>query len=153
VWSRLKRLYKAFVQSQAKPDDDWALAELNTEEALVYRAMDVRDREHAVRVAKRLLERYPDAPGFAVRAALLHDCGKALRPYRPLERILTSLFDLEVPIEPLSRGWRGAWQIRRYHAEYGAMRILDPEVAQIVREHHRPESLWARRLHEVDEEF
>ncbi len=150
---RLNRLYKAFVPTGAEPDDAWALAELSIEEAHLYKAMDARDREHAVRVAKRLLEHYPDAPSFAVRAALLHDSGKALRPYRPLERILTGLIRLEVPIEPLEKGWLGAWQIRRHHPEYAAMRILEPQVAQIVREHHQPQSLWARRLHEVDEEF
>jgi hypothetical protein len=146
-------LYKAFTPAQARPDDAWALAELSIEEAHLYKAMDVRDREHAVRVAKRLLERYPDAPSFAVRAALLHDSGKALRPYRPLERILTGLISLDAPIEPLDKGLRGAWQIHQHHPEYGAMRILEPQVAQIVREHHQPVSLWARRLHEVDEEF
>jgi hypothetical protein len=153
VWLRLKRLLKAFQPAQAEPDDAWALAELRIEEAHLYKAMDVRDREHAVRVAKQLLERYPEAPSFAVRAALLHDSGKALRPYRPLERILSGLLSLEVPIEPLDKGLRGAWQIRLHHPEYAAMRILDPEVAQIVREHHHPQSLWAKRLHEVDEEF
>ncbi len=153
MWLRLKRLYKAFAPAQARPDDTWALAELSIEEALLYKAMDVRDREHAVQVAKRLLERYPDAPSFAVRAALLHDSGKALRPYRPLERILTGLLSLDVPIEPLDKGLRGAWQIRRHHPEYAAMRILEPQVAQIVREHNQPVSLWAKRLHEVDEEF
>lgn len=153
MWLRLKRLYKAFTPTRATPDDAWALAELSIEEAHLYKAMDVRDREHAVRVAKRLLKRYPDAPSYAVRAALLHDSGKALRPYRPLERILTGLISLEVPIEPLDKGLRGAWQIRRYHPEYAAMRILDPQVAQIVREHHQPENIWAKRLHEVDEEF
>lgn len=153
MWLRLKRLYKAFSPAQARPDDTWALAELSIEEALLYKSMDVRDREHAVRVAKKLLERYPDAPSFAVRAALLHDSGKALRPYRPIERILSGLLNLDVPIEPLDKGLRGAWQIRRHHPEYAAMRILEPEVAQIVREHHAPQSLWAQRLHEVDEEF
>ena len=153
VWQRLRRLYKAFIPARAEPDDTWALTELSPEEVHLYKAMDVRDREHAVQVAKRLLECYPDAPGFAVRAALLHDCGKARRPYRPLERILTGLIRLDVPIEPLSKGLRGAWQIHQHHPEYGAMRILEPQVAQIVREHHKPVSLWARRLFEVDEEF
>ncbi|MCS7058170.1 MAG: HDOD domain-containing protein [Meiothermus sp.] len=153
MWRRLRRLWRAFFPARANPDDAWALSELRLEEAHLYRAMDPRDREHAVWVARRLLERYPEAPGFAVRAALLHDCGKALRPYHPLERVLTSLLRLDVPIEPLRKGLLGAWQIRQHHPEYGAARILDPQVAQIVREHHRPESLWARRLYEVDEEF
>jgi len=153
VWLRLVRLYKAFSPARAQPDDAWALAELGIEEAPLYKAMDVRDREHAVRVAKKLLERYPDAPSFAVRAALLHDSGKALRPYRPLERILSGTLNMNVPVEPLDKGLQGAWQIRLHHPEYAAMRILEPEVAQLVREHHRPQSIWAKRLHEVDEEF
>ncbi|RDI95399.1 HD domain-containing protein [Meiothermus sp. QL-1] len=153
MWLRLKRVYQAFLPHRARPDDAWALSELRVEEAHLYQAMDPRDREHAVRVAQRLLERYPEAPSFVVRAALLHDCGKALRPYRPLERILSGLVPLEVPIEPLQKGLLGAWQIRQHHPEYGAARILDPEVAQLVREHHQPQSLWAQRLREVDEAF
>ena len=150
---RLERLYKAFFPAQAQPDDTWALAELKVDEVLLYKAMDPRDREHATSVAKRLLLLYPDAPGYVVRAALLHDSGKALRPYHALERIITGLFKLKVPIQPLSSGWRGAWQIRNHHPEYAAWRIMDIEVAALVREHHQPESEWGRRLHQVDEEF
>jgi hypothetical protein len=153
MWLRFVRLYKAFQPNNSRPNDEWAEAELRFEEVLLYRAMDVRDREHAVEVARRLLERYPEAPGYVVRAALLHDCGKALRVYRPLERILTGLFQINVPIQPLYPGWRGAWQIRKYHPEYAARRIMDIEVAALVREHHTPQSEWGQRLHEADEEF
>ncbi|MDX2006482.1 MAG: HD domain-containing protein [Meiothermus sp.] len=153
MWKRLVRLYKAFLPARSRPDDAWAEAELMFEEVLLYRAMDSRDREHAVGVARRLLERYPDAPGYVVRAALLHDSGKALRPYKPLERVLTGLLTLKVPLQPLHTDWRGAWQVRQYHPEYAARRIMDLEVAALVREHHAPQSEWGRRLHEVDEEF
>ena len=149
--NRLRRLYRAF--RPGEPNDAWALSELRVEEQGLYKAMDARDREHAIAVAKRLLSCHPEAPGYAVRAALLHDCGKALRPYRSLERILTGLYCPEVAIEPLRKGLYGAWQVRRYHPEYAAQKILDPQVAQIVREHHRPQTLWGKRLHEVDEEF
>ena len=53
--------------------------------------MDARDREHAVRVARALLEFHPDASKLVVRAALLHDCGKQLRGYNVLERIWVGL--------------------------------------------------------------
>lgn len=149
----MRRLYLAFKPQQTQPDDQWALSELRVEEQGLYKAMDTRDREHAVSVAKRLIGCYPDAPGYAVRAALLHDSGKALRPYQPLERILTGIFTPEVAIEPLRKGIYGAWQVRRFHPQYAAQKILDPQVAQIVREHHQPQTLWAKRLHEVDEEF
>ncbi|ADH64958.1 MAG: HD domain-containing protein [Meiothermus silvanus] len=150
---RLKRLVKAFVPRLARPDDAWALSRLSRAEARLFLAMDVRDRDHAVKVAQKLLERYPQAPDYAVRAALLHDFGKALRPYRAMERILTGLYAPKVAVRPLRGGIYGAWQVRRHHPLYAAERIEDPQVAQIVKEHHRPQSLWAQRLHEVDEEY
>lgn len=153
MWQRLERLYKAFRPDLAWPDDGWAKGYLKAEEVGLYQAMDVRDREHSVGVAKRLLKRYPDAPDFAIRAALLHDSGKALREYRPLERILTGLFKLEIPAAVLYPDWRGAFQIRQHHPEYAARQISDVQVAQIVREHHAPQSIWAKRLHQVDGEF
>lgn len=150
---RFERLYKAFRPDLLKPDDAWAYGYLQPEERGLYGSMDVRDREHALQVAKRLLEHYPDAPEYAVRAALLHDAGKAVRVYRPLERILTGLIHWSTSAEPLQQGWWGAVQVRQHHPLYAARRIGDPAVAQIVLEHHAPQSLWAMRLHEVDQEF
>lgn len=150
---RFQRLFRAINPRLVRPDDGWALAELRVDEGSLYRAMDPRDRDHAVKVAKRLLERHPDAPGYVVRAALLHDSGKALRPYNPLERVFTGLWCPEVAIEPLRKGFYGAWQIRKHHPAYGARKILDLEVAALVREHHAPKGEWARRLHEADGEF
>jgi hypothetical protein len=150
---RLKRLVKAFAPRLAHPDDAWALSRLSQAEAQLFLAMDARDRDHAVKVARKLLERYPEAPAYAVRAALLHDSGKALRPYRAIERILTGLYAPKVPAGPLRGGIYGAWQVRRHHPIYAAERIQDPQVAEIVREHHHPRSLWAKRLHEADKEY
>jgi hypothetical protein len=153
VIGRFRRLLRSFLPSLCQPDDAWALERLSPEEAPLYQAMDVRDREHALEVAQTLLSRHPDAPDYAVRAALLHDSGKALRPYRPLERILVGLYSPEVPAEPLRGGIYGAWQVRRHHPQYAARRIKDERVAAIVLEHHHPQSLWGKRLHAADREF
>ncbi len=149
---RLSRLLRALFPGQEMPEDAFALAFLQGEERALYLAMDPRDRAHAVRVAKRLLAAHPEAPDFAVRAALLHDAGKALRPYRPLERVLTGLYAPPVPPYPLRRGLWGAFQVRRHHPLYAAERIQDPEVRALVLEHHAPKSLWGQRLHQADQE-
>ena len=149
---RLTRVYRAFFAGE-KPDDTWAGERLKASEWDLYIQMDPRDRQHSLEVARQLLLYYPEAPAFAVRAALLHDSGKALRPYRAIERILTGLWSPGVAAQPLRRGIYGAWQVRRHHPLYAALKIEDPEVAIIVREHHAPQSLWARRLHQVDQEF
>lgn len=150
---RLTRVFRAFFPGRFEPNDTWAKARLEGGEWHLYIQMDPRDRQHSLEVAQRLLLHHPQAPAFAVRAALLHDCGKALRPYRAMERILTGLWSPAVQIEPLRKGIYGAWQVRRYHPEYAARKIADAEVANVVREHHHPQSIWAMRLHEVDQGF
>ncbi|KIX84589.1 HD domain-containing protein [Thermus filiformis] len=151
--NRLRRLLLAFFPRLARPDDAFALRFLEGEEAALYLAMDPRDRLHGVEVAKRLLEAYPEAPPVAVRAALLHDVGKSLRPYRPLERVLTGLFAPPVPIDPLRGGVLGAFQVRRHHPLYGARMVRDPQLARLIREHHAPKTEWGRRIHRLDREF
>lgn len=150
---RLHRLLLAFFPHLAQPDDAFALRFLPPEEAAPFLAMDPRDRLHGVEVAKRLLEAYPEAPHEAVRAALLHDVGKSLRPYRPLERILTALLAPPVPPEPLRKGLWGAFQLRRHHPLYGARMVKDPQVARLILEHHAPQTEWGRRIHRLDGGF
>lgn len=148
---RLRRLLRALLAREA-PDDAFALGFLVGEERELYLSMDPRDRAHGVRVARRLISLYPEAPDFVVRAALLHDAGKALRPYCPLERVLTGIYAPPVPPYPLRGGLFGAFQVRRHHPLYAALRLQDPRVRALVLEHHAPRSLWGRRLHQADQE-
>ncbi|MER3425769.1 MAG: phosphohydrolase [Thermus sp.] len=148
---RLRRLLLAFFPHLVQPDDAFALRFLPPEEAALFLAMDPRDRLHGVEVAKRLLKAHPEAPLAAVRAALLHDVGKSLRPYRPWERILTGLFAPPLPPEPLRKGLLGAFQVRRHHPFYGARMVKDPQVARLILEHHAPKTEWGRRIHRLDQ--
>ncbi len=151
--ARIGRLLRALSPRFAKPDDEWARARLTEQEFELFSAMDPRDREHGLEVARLLTGKYPGAPSYAVRAALLHDAGKSLRPYNLLERVLTGLICPDVPADPLRPGIYGAFQMRRHHPKYAARKIADTEVSRIVLEHHQPRSQWAKRLQEADQEF
>lgn len=148
----LRGVHPAFV----RPDDAWAERFLAPTERPLYRAMDPRERDHHVRVARSLLARHPDAPTVLVRAALLHDVGKMRRPYRVVERVLVHLVRGDQPeAHPEKHGWDGARQVAAHHAAYGATMIRDvggdPRVADLVARHERPagdpEAAW---LHEAD---
>lgn len=150
---KVRRLSRSLRPENAAPNDAWALGFLNSGEALVYRHMDPRDREHAVRVTRHLLADHPDASPELIAAALLHDSGKSIRPYHVVERVLVGL----IP-QRLSQllPHVGALGIRAAHPELGAELLAHAgarlRVAQLVARHHAsvgdPE---AALLHHYDE--
>jgi hypothetical protein len=165
VIGRVFRLTRALLPQIAKPDDGWARDILPTAEFAVFSRMDTRDREHAIRVTKKLLRLYPDSSLILQRASLLHDCGKSVRPYNVFERVTVGLFyrvqssSSELAMLDLSE-FSGlvlsAAQVKRHHPQIGSRLILeaggDARVAAIVAKHHDPgDDLDARRVHEVDE--
>ena len=149
--AKLRRLSRSLLAAQASPDDTWALTHLNTGEARVYLGMDPRDREHALRVAQGLLAAVPGTSQEVLAAALLHDCGKQLRPYRVWERVGAGL----VPGRLARRLPLGPLWVRGQHPELGA-RLLRAagareRVAELVERHHRPGTdTEAALLHRFD---
>jgi HD domain len=159
---RLNRLFRAMHPRLAHPEDALARALLSAAEFSVYERMDPRDREHATRVARRLLESHPDASDFLMRAALLHDCGKLVRPYAWLERVVAGLAQRPeaFPTTPLRADWQtypfSALEVRFLHPVLGAALIReaggDARVAEIVERHHHPDGdADAALIHAVDE--
>jgi putative nucleotidyltransferase with HDIG domain len=137
----VRRTLLGLAPGLARPDDAFALGWLVAGEADAYRAMDPRDRDHACRVARRLLAQYPGAQPHTVRAALLHDVGKAERPYRVWERVLAHVW---TPGPATARRFpaalRGAWRVHAEHAALGAGRLralgVDARVVELVARHH-----------------
>lgn len=150
---RLRRLAKAFGLRKARPNDSWAARWLRQSEREVFALLDPRDREHAIKVAQQLYQLYPQAPTYVMRAALLHDIGKLVRPYRAAERFWATLLRFPVNSQPISKGFWGALQVRRHHPFYAQFFVQDPQVLDLVREHHQPKSLWGKRLHAVDRAY
>ena len=153
------RTLRAFVPALARPDDAFAAAWLPAREFDLYRGMDRRDRDHACRVARRVLAVEPQVPATVVRAALLHDVGKSAAPYRAWERIAVHLYRPRRPhgrpAAPAAGTLAAAWQWHQAHPVRGATMILaaggDPEVAALVRQHHDPDgSVGADIIRAVD---
>lgn len=154
------RTLRALVPAWSRPEDALAERWLPPELRALYGRMDPRDRHHAERVARRVLERAPDAPPRLVRAALLHDVGKARRPFVLWQRIAAHLWTpADLPAEPLAPGLRGAWQVARHHERYGAEMIRRAggegadEVAALVARLAAPgDDPEARLLRRLDDE-
>jgi hypothetical protein len=160
VIGRLYRLARALLPRLARPDDDWAQVLLSKAEFAVYLKMDARDREHAVRVTQKLLDLYPDSSLILQRATLLHDCGKSVRPYNVIERVLVGLFYEVQHADAQALDFKdrrlSAIEVKKYHPQIGSSLIQtaggDARVAEIVARHHAPGSdVDAQRVHEVDE--
>lgn len=150
------RLARSFHANQARPDDVWAHFYLQPLEFKFYRSIDPRDREHGVRVAQTLLEQHPNAREELIAAAILHDCGKSVRPYHILERILVGL----IPYGSIPSGKGVGWcfdpiRVRNQHPHIGAELLRKCggrlEVAQLVKAHHHPNgNEEAKLLHFFD---
>jgi HD domain len=155
------RLARALSPEFAHPDDVWARSVLSKAEFGVYVKMDARDREHAVRVTKRLLGKYPHSSLILQRATLLHDCGKSVRPYNVFERVLVGLFvrvdgSSKARVTNSEQQAFSAIEVKKHHPQIGSNLILaaggEARVAEIVAKHHNPGSdLDAQKVHEVDE--
>lgn len=125
-YNLVRRGVLAFVPRLIQLDETLAQETLTAAEYALFQQMDVRDRQHALWVARAVLEHTPHASNSLVAAALLHDVGKCDAPFRPLERIIVHLLTLPStpPAYPKLSGWRGAWQRKCHHEYYGAERIM-----------------------------
>jgi putative nucleotidyltransferase with HDIG domain len=156
---RINRLIRAMRPEFAQPNDTWAAQHLPESEYPIYANMDARDREHAVRVAQRLMVLKPDATPILIRAALLHDCGKQVRAYRWIERVwagLQTVPELDFDSAMRKKTPLTALEVRALHPQLGAMLIRaaggDPRVAEIIERHHKPQDdADAAWIHAVDE--
>jgi len=140
VWLKnvSRRILIAFLPILAKDDDELARKYLADDEYLLYKKMDIRDRDHAFLVARAVIKIENYSPEL-VRAAFLHDIGKSGAKYNPFERIAVHLIKTNnIPVDAQVSGIKAAIQRKNHHAEYGARLIKDERVAELVRRHHEP---------------
>jgi HD domain len=63
-------------EAPAAAEESWARERLTPHEELLWCSMSNPDRRHSIEVARRFIERRPDATRPEVAGALLHDVGK-----------------------------------------------------------------------------
>lgn len=149
------------------PTDNSALAALSPAERALFNRMRPADRAHALRVAHRVEGvGYDDAP--LVKAALLHDVGKAGHGIHLLHRVLRVLLAVLIPgllalIAGPDAGWHEPFHALVYHAGMGADLLAsagsDPLTVALVRYHDAPNipadlaahEDWLRALQAADD--
>ncbi|MFN8474671.1 MAG: hypothetical protein U0822_20945 [Anaerolineae bacterium] len=142
IWVRVGQVGYSLTARWA-PTDESALAVLSPAERALFDRMRPADRAHAMRVARRVrLARYDD-PSL-IKAALLHDVGKAGHGIHLLHRVLRVLLAVLLPwlltrIAATDTGWHEPFYALVHHAAIGADLLAsagsDPLAVALVRYH------------------
>jgi hypothetical protein len=144
---RLRQFRSSLAAQLSEEDRQWVDSLLSPGERELFYRMPGYDQTHSVRVAR---EAAAGGDGILLRAALLHDCGKALPPYGVplLYRGLVVMLRAVSPrlLRAVARPWGPLWPVRLHlhHPELGAEaleRAGSPrELVELVRRHQEPGS-------------
>jgi hypothetical protein len=126
-------------------DTDFARVHLSESLLTLWSTMDVRDRRHAVVVARRFMTMVPNARPAEMAAALLHDVGKAQCSLGRGGRVAATLFG----------GLTREMRVYRRHEEIGAQAIAraggDQRTVDMVA--GRSNDAAAQALREADDAY
>ncbi|MFV0309472.1 MAG: hypothetical protein ACK5OX_17205 [Desertimonas sp.] len=92
----IAHLARRFVSSLSRRppeagDERWAAEQLLAGEQALWERMSNVDRRHSITVARRFVERRPDATRPEIAGALLHDCGKVDSGLGTFRRVLATV--------------------------------------------------------------
>lgn len=144
-------------------DVEWALKQLSPEASNLFLQQSPPDQRHAIDVAKSIIKaRSPisiDDFKNLVTAALLHDCGKSVIFLHLWHRVFIVLIQ-KTPNTLKERLENGhiivslPLKVDKRHALWGAQLTeqagLNPEICQLIREHHNPKTDLGRLLEQAD---
>lgn len=147
VRHRVAQFWHTLTAPLRRVDEAYAARYLTPGELALFRHMPRAEQLHGIALAQALAAQGWRDPEL-LKAALLHDVGKARVRPRLWERVLVVLAEWLLPAhaarwaqgEP--RGWRRGFVIRTRHAAWGAELLADlgtaPRVVAWVRAHHAP---------------
>lgn len=144
MWGRIRQTLQALTAFFRPVDDGLAEKYLSTSQLALFKRMSRAERQHHLRVLKKLLKRGQTHPALLV-AALLHDVGKTQTRFTLIERILAVLVKKFLPerFVQWSRhtptGWRRAFVVSACHPAWGAAMAdaagSDPLALALIRHH------------------
>lgn len=148
---RLRQVWNLFNRRPGEADRAWVRARLSPAQQALFFAQEPGDQAHAITVARTLL-----AQGHAderlLRAALLHDAGKApgiSLPYRTAVILLKKIAPAWLAsLSPTRAGWLAplarAWHHPALGAALAAAAGCDPDTVALIAHHqHRDPDLPA----------
>lgn len=160
MWGRIRQTLQAITAWLRPVNDAVAKTYLNEAEFALFMQMGRSERQHHLRVLKKLLKQGHSQPALWV-AALLHDVGKTRLTFSIPERILVVVVKKVSPkrferwsrAEP--RGWKKAFVVSAHHPAWGAEMVegigSDSLAVDLIRAHqdkfsHSPQTEFERLL-------
>jgi putative nucleotidyltransferase with HDIG domain len=153
VLYRVRQFWRIISVKNDPLELEHAQALLRPEQWELFAQLQPGEKDHAVVMFRRLLERGENQPDLLV-AALLHDVGKLRYHLNPLERAMVVMVHAIKP-ERARRwgnlppdgwdglpGWRKAFIVSEQHARWGAEMArqagVSPLAENLIRLHHHP---------------
>jgi len=157
MWTRIKQVLRYLFRRMGPEEKALVQRFLDEQEQVLFWTMGEGDQLHCVSVAREIFKEdlSLEEKTLLVKAALLHDVGKAVGALSLLDRILYTIVDRLVPFyltdlqaPTRARSFlerrRQALVILHQHAQLGARMVekngCAPEVVALVEAHHRNSS-------------
>jgi len=156
IFYRLRQFGQALLAKTDRQALDEAREWLTPKQWELFERLQPAERNHALRMLRKLRGQGDDQPDLLV-AALLHDVGKLFYRLNPVERAMIVLARATMPRQARRWGdlpqgdieslpwWRKAFALAEQHAMWGAELARQAGASLmteiLIREHHHPQGL------------
>lgn len=142
MFYRINQFWSALNPKITFEEEKFVSDYLSPAEIIIYNKLPRADRKHATNVAYNLLNSFPHDFNL-IKAGLLHDIGKTLRPLNVIEKTFAVLLSIYFPgiVTRLSVKKNSFLHIYLQHAEIGFdiahSLCLDNDILFLIKNHHK----------------